>query len=323
MILCHFLVCLEELRFGNDVEYAYNDAVASEDLRACLNGSTGDELECDGNDGFNSWFFNDIVAAQSHYIEGDSVPHRVLVTDLCELDMEKLVCDAADATEIHEVAISYNIRDDFSYPYGFLTTFSRTQTLADPCEGPPSICASGVTHTFDIPTPEENVIINGESQPETYFDDFFTASEKKFTIFGEAGGTVEITDISYDDPGDLTIEDSQATIRIKFKTDRDTAVLTWGAWLADRNIFTNLDTAAQSSGSLAAFVTEIDEITGNPPDSVPENVRVRTDAVSPPSGNFRIIGVTDALGLGDSAMGEELILIVACESSNVRSPGSS
>src|SRR5579862_8610340 len=91
---------------------------AAADLDQCANGPMGAPVPCAGG----AWTNQNLNANHSHYLEGQSVPYRLALSDLA-VGAQHVVRLQWDALEGDDHAIDY------------LTSFDRTEASADPCAG--------------------------------------------------------------------------------------------------------------------------------------------------------------------------------------------
>jgi len=64
-----------EFRFGDDVQYAFNVAGS---LDQCKNGQLPSTNPCSGAD----WVSGNVGSQNSHFVEGESIPYRAIITGL-------------------------------------------------------------------------------------------------------------------------------------------------------------------------------------------------------------------------------------------------
>src|SRR5438093_3869571 len=172
------------------------------DLDQCGNGQLGSPNSCPPG-----WENGNLNASKSHYREGDSVPFRLLLTNL-----------ATSGT--HTIVIQYDTLQSGKHAYDYLTSFNRTVGDADPCgsggaAGGSAIspCASG--GSFAIPGAGISFTNPGSSQ---------------------VGGSVSIwngtlTGISYGGASDAS---GQQSVTIKFTASNATVVLAWSGHIASQ-----------------------------------------------------------------------------------------
>jgi len=173
-----------------------------------------------------NWVNGNLNPSQSHYIEGYSVPYRVIMTNL-----------PTDGTVI-TLTIGYDIKHSDKHALDYLTHYDRIDTPAhtvvfghsaeaiDPLIGVSGV--SGTTTTWAIPAPSSTGSpVAG--QPTDSFNDL-PAGERVITLFG---GT--ISNVAYNVEGDLTAAKSETRVDITFTVDSTTAVLAWGGHIASRD----------------------------------------------------------------------------------------
>ena len=168
------------------------------------------------------WANGNLNPQQSHYIEGYSVPYRVVMTDL------------PTGTPI-TITIGFDIKKNGKHAQDYLTTytyidepphseiFGHAPETIGPLDGVTGV--SSTTTTYPIPAPSStNSPVSG--QPTTSFNSL-NPSDRVMTLMG---GT--ITNVAYADQGDLTLDTDEAQVSITFTADSSTAVLLWGGHIA-------------------------------------------------------------------------------------------
>ena len=161
-------------------------------------------------------------AQQSHYVEGQSVPYRAVLTDL-------------PVGESITLTLGFDIKHSNRHALDYLTHYDRlqphtygshvTKETIDPLIG---LVGFPVTFTtFPIPAPTSvNSPVLG--QPTASFI-ALPAAEKLMTLYG---GT--ITAIAYVNQGDLTATQSEARVNVTFTPTNTKAVLAWGGHIGSR-----------------------------------------------------------------------------------------
>src|SRR4030042_3119214 len=168
-----------------------------------------------------TWVNGNLNSNQAHYVEGQSVPYRLIMEDL-------------PVSSSITLTLGYDIKHSDKHALDYLTHFNRlephspfghTAETIDPASGISGLSAT-VT-TYSIPSPS-SVGSPVSGQPTTSFD-ALPAGEKLMTLYG---GT--INDIVYNTQGDLTDSHAETRIDIIFTADSATAVLAWGGHIASR-----------------------------------------------------------------------------------------
>ena len=155
-----------------------------------------------------NWENGNLGASKSKYFEGDSIPYRLLMTEL--------------TGSSHSVTIEWDTTKSGKHAIDYLTSWDRNvQPGSDPCSGVACATVSGVPifTTFPIPS-DPNVTGAG-----------VTPISGVFTLYG---GTISSTSVySLDAP---YTGDSSTRITINFTTPNPTVVLAWGGHIATRLI---------------------------------------------------------------------------------------
>jgi hypothetical protein len=190
---------------------------AAADLDQCQNGAMGPPVvhtsPC-------AWVNGDLNPAHSHFRENESVPFRMVVTNL------------VPGSTVHSITIGYDITHSSKHAYDYLTSFQRIAETVDPCAG----LTCGARSNVSIPLPA------GVPQPQGSFDNL-PATERLFDIYG---GT--ITGITYLSQGSLSAAQAETTVKVTFTAAASTVVLAWGGHIASGDDWPGAS-AAQISGS--------------------------------------------------------------------------
>ncbi|HVF74310.1 MAG TPA: hypothetical protein VM938_04625 [Acidimicrobiales bacterium] len=102
----------------------------SADLDQCENGKAATPKACD-------WVNGNLNENNSHYGEGDSVPYRIVFSNLA-------------ASSSHTVTFEWDTTKSGKHALDYLTSFDRTETTANPCAGVAG-CSLGAASTYPIP----------------------------------------------------------------------------------------------------------------------------------------------------------------------------
>ncbi len=159
---------------------------------------------------------------QSHYVEGQSVPYRAVLTDL-------------PIGESLTITLGFDIKHSNRHALDYLTHYNRMQPhtyashitpeTVDPLVG---LVGFPVTFsTFPIPAPT-SVSSPVLGQPTASFN-ALPAAERLMTLYG---GT--ITAIVYLNQGNLTAAQSEAQVNVTFTPTSNKAVLAWGGHIGTR-----------------------------------------------------------------------------------------
>ncbi|MTI29406.1 SprB repeat-containing protein, partial [Xanthovirga aplysinae] len=196
------------------------------------------------NGGANSpgvtWVNGNVNATQGHMLEGYSLAYRVLVDGLTPGDNVVL-------------RVGYDIKESNSHALDYLTSFQRLEPhmppfnhtvapneIIDPTTGIPGL---GAPSTFAIPVPPNSILINGDPQPTTSFNNL-PAGEREMTIYN---GT--ITNISYFDAGDLNAASSEAQVDIEFSASASEVLIVYGGHIASQSDWGFGNSASSINGS--------------------------------------------------------------------------
>jgi len=177
------------------------------------------------------WVNGNANAQNSHYIEGNSIPYRVIM-------------DGATAG-VHTVRIKWDIKHGDKHAIDFITSYKRSVAFGGIAEivDPRSDLPEGVfadPTTFAIPTPAEAIVINGKPQPSTSFLGL-PAADRMMSAFNAT-----ILNIVYLYEGDINSDNSTTEIEITYEVDEgaEFIMFAWSGHIASR-----LDWGAGSSAS--------------------------------------------------------------------------
>ena len=195
----------------------FTDAAPAANLDQVRNGAGNDPVDP------GDWVNGNAGEQNAHYLEGWSIPYRVVMTDL------------PTETSI-TLTLGYDIKHSDRHALDYLTHYYRLDPYHndffghDPEVINPLLDVTGVSvsvTTYDIPAPSSTSSpVSG--QPTDSFNDL-TEGERVMTLYG---GT--ITNIAYDVQGDLTASNAETRINVTFTVDSSTAVLAWGGHIASR-----------------------------------------------------------------------------------------
>jgi len=226
------------------------------------------------------WVNGNAGASNSHYVEGQSIPYREVMTNV----------PAGTVT----IVLEYDTLHSGVHAIDYLTSFQRINEPVNPLDGlngqgnnpPPPV---GGPSTFPIPTPADDTAHgspincptpppfsgNGANQPTTSFANLAAAPSGCLSFGGPENMTIyggTITSIDYNgavdgsDPNhqNVTSGTGQAStrIRITFTTSGGTVVLAWGGHIASRSEW-GCPTAPQSAGGISGSPYHMRQITWN------------------------------------------------------------
>ncbi len=192
------VVCLIALAIA-----AGRASAAAGDIDQCANGGVGaTPLQCTGA----QWQNGNLNQTQAHYIEGDSVPYRLIFPAL-----------VTGPSTTHTVTIEWDTTASGKHGLDYLTTFNRTESNADPCSGITG-CGTGLfaPTTFLIPD-DPNIPAS------------ITQLAGDFTLYG---GT--ITGVSAYTLSGTYAGNSSTSIQISFTAAVSQPVLAWSGHIASR-----------------------------------------------------------------------------------------
>ena len=197
----------------NYAETTFTDANPAGDLDQCKNGGVNDTplSPC-------QWVNGDLNDNQAHFIEGQSVPYRITLTNIPTSGTANCSASGIDC----ELLIGYDVKHSSKNALDYVTHFQRIVETVDPCLNR-TPCVAG--NLFDVPIPA-SILVNGTPQPNTSFNNL-PAGERKIQIYNG-----QITGVSYVSQGNLLNADSESVIKIKFKASNSTVVIAWGGHIA-------------------------------------------------------------------------------------------
>src|SRR6185369_3951915 len=119
------------------VTTTFTDA-AGANLDQCANGDFPRDASCpSATSADGDWQNGDLNENNSHFREGDSVPFRIVFSGLSGANSVTISWQATNTPAQHA--------------YDYLTTWQRTVTSADPCDGVSGCVLATPTSTFPIP----------------------------------------------------------------------------------------------------------------------------------------------------------------------------
>lgn len=178
------------------------------DIDQCRNGALATPVNCTGV----AWVNGNAGEANSHYVEGQSVPYRSILTNL---------------TPGNPVTITfgYDIKHSSHHAIDYLTSYDRIPENVDPINGVAGV--AGLPSTFPIPAPSSTGSpVAG--QPTASFN-ALPAGEREMSIWN---GTISA--ISYASQGNLASASAESKISITFTPSAGTVVLAWGGHIGSR-----------------------------------------------------------------------------------------
>lgn len=186
------------------------------------------------------WQTGNLGVSNSDYAEGDSVPYRSIASNLTVGKTYKLLIEW-DATQSGKHAIDYP------------TSFSRTESTADPCAG---VTCAGGSNTLTIPI-DPHVTSAGVTQlPDQNFTAFGATFPASGATVNNSGGnlcgsstcTIAANPSAYTMSGTYAGTATAGTA-VYFTATSTTAVIAWGGHIARRIDWGSGHSAADVSGS--------------------------------------------------------------------------
>lgn len=220
-----------------DVSTEFIVLSAGASLEQCRNGTFDVPVQCSGT----AWVNGNLNASQAHFVEGESVPYRLLLADL------------TPGTQ-YTVTVEWDTTvSQSTHALDYLTTYNRSETDADPCTGF-GACNPAVYTTAAIPT-DPNVTAGHDGIPGTMDD--ITQVPGVFTYFG---GTIDSVS-GYTMTG--TFEGaSENSITVTFTPDAVDSVLAWGGHISTRVDWGAANSAVAINGS--PFHMRLHDFNGSP-----------------------------------------------------------
>ena len=229
-------------------------------LEQCRNGVIGAPLPCAGA----AWANGNLNGSQAHYVEGASVPYRMIFAGL------------TPGTQ-YTVTIEWDTTvSDSTHAIDYLTTYNRTEATADPCTGIGS-CVPATYVTAPIPL-DTNVAAGEDQLPGT--SDDITQIPGVFTYWG---GTIDAVS-TYTMSGTFDGASSNS-ITVTFTPNAADSVLAWGGHISTRSDWGNANSAVAINGS--PFHMRLGNFNGSPGN---QDRAIQSDAVIFPA---KVIVVVD------------------------------
>jgi len=233
-----FVISISSITGLTQIANAENSA----NIDQCANGPLDNPQEQNSCDISNSWVNGNLNQNNAHWTEGESNVYRLHLSDLESNNPE--------FTGFHNVVIGYDITHSDKHGIDYLTSFNRTETLADPCISKEQgkeieICNADYNDHHLIPVPQLNTvdynndgIPDGLPQPVTSFGALFLEEGEQSILlwaFVPEGEEIDILSVKYTEPlGDFSNSNSAQAISIDFITQSDSAVFAWGGHIASR-----------------------------------------------------------------------------------------
>ncbi|HZG01641.1 MAG TPA: hypothetical protein VEY71_11595, partial [Chitinophagales bacterium] len=167
------------------------------------------------------WVNGNLNSNQAHYVEGYSVPYRMVISGL--VPGTHTVTIEWDTKQSGKNAIDYITHYDNIEPH--ITQFGHASEDILPLAGT-GLAANTPFSLFPIPAPA-SILANGSQQPLTSFN-ALNAAKRQMTLFN---GT--ITGITYAGQDNLAINaNASSSVTVTFTTTNTLVVLAWGGHIA-------------------------------------------------------------------------------------------
>ena len=207
-------------------------AAPSVNLDQCRNGAATAPHDCDAT----RWQNGNLNANQAHYVEEQSAPYRLVMTQL-------------PVNTPVTVTLGYDTKEGGRHSIDFLTHYQRLEPHAQFGHAAedilPTAGVSGFSATVDefpIPAPgSAGTPVAG--QPTAAFN-ALPAAERMMTIFGG-----DISAMSYALEESLSASSAETHISVTFTAENPTAVLAWGGHIASRVLWGEGKSAGGVNGS--------------------------------------------------------------------------
>ncbi|MFM7328494.1 MAG: hypothetical protein ACKO3B_07155, partial [Bacteroidota bacterium] len=180
-----------------------------------------------------TWTTGNASEASSHYVEGQSIPYRMVLNNL--------------TAGSHTLVIGWDIRNNSKSAIDYITGFQRIEERVNPL--------SGLTGTFSapqlvpIPAPARNTAakgLYGTQQMPVYSFNRIPGADKNLAIYNAT--ISEALVYSEGDPSATTAE-TRLTIKFNVPSGGRTVVLSWGGHLASRLDWGGNNTSGDINGS--------------------------------------------------------------------------
>ncbi len=202
-------------------------AVEKGNLDQCANGPLTAPVQCIGT----NWENGNLGPSKAHYLEGQSVPYRMGLTDL-------------NIGTMYTVRIQWDTTKGGDHALDYLTSFDRTETTANACSGL-LLAAQCLLPPTTAAIPVDPNVTKGHDQILGNGDDITQVGGQQFKMWG---GTLTGTAPNYVVSGTYA-GDSATSIDIQFTATGTEAVLAWGGHIASRADWGAGNSAIDISGS--------------------------------------------------------------------------
>ena len=227
-----FLMCVAALTISISAQKAVQRSLSPEavgvNIEQCANGPLSAPIPCNTSGANEGYGRGNLVASKSHYLEGQSVPIRI-------------VGDGLTVGSSYTVTIGYDYTKGGKYATDYLTDYDRTESVDNnPCVGVDG-CSLVPESTFPIPVDPD--VTEGYDQILGTSDDIVQIPGS-FSCFG-----CTITAVSGYTLDGSTTGDSSKYITVTLTANETNAVLAYGSHISTRLDWGLLNSAINISGS--------------------------------------------------------------------------
>lgn len=194
------------------------------------------------------WVNGNLNENQSHYVEGFSIPYRLVMTDL-PIGEEVTLTLAYDAKHSGAHAIDWLTHYECLDVPEHSGLFGHVPETVDPVAGVAGV--DPLTSTLTVPVPPFlNAPADTPANPVDAFNNSTTPEcPKEITLFG---GTLTPGSFVYGDPADLSESNVEQQFTVSFTATSSTAVLAWGGHIARQFDWgAELDGTPRSAGGIS------------------------------------------------------------------------
>lgn len=168
------------------------------------------------------WVNGNVNEQKGHYVEGQSIPYRMILTDLTPGTSNTLI--------IGFDVIKANGQDK-KFAIDYITSNNRIDETVDPCSGTASsICSGTESDAIEIPAPNYTGSLNGvgASDVTDSFDALVVDEGAQYVKMWNGS----LDSIAYTVSPDLSSSNYEAQVSIVFTPTSDSAVISWGGHIS-------------------------------------------------------------------------------------------
>lgn len=218
MIAAAFSITVSAQKFGSRLA---PEAVGYR-LEQCANGGRAIPQPIDPCDTGSEWITGIVNSNKAHYVEGDSVPYRLII-------------DGLTPNTATSVSIAWDTSKGGKHAIDYITSYNRTETTAVPCSGLDAAWCNGAGTQSAVTIPlDPNYSAGGPAFPQNSPE----LLPQYMRIWGGAGASITgfgpyVLNGSYSG-------DSDTTIQINFNSGAandgatSTVVISWGGHISRR-----------------------------------------------------------------------------------------